>query len=182
MKKMLGLFLISILLVGCRVSTLATFEDDYPSMSNQEHVYQKANYSTALNVLLNETGVVLLAFDTKKYSCPYCQEVVPLLNEVALEEEWDVIYYLDIYDMRMQNTAEYRLLLGYLDSQTGSILEKEGVKTLIVPDVYFVKDGVIKAHHIATLTNDENRFILGLDELQQQTLQDLYRSYFELLK
>jgi hypothetical protein len=82
----------------------------------------------------------------------------------------------------MNNTTEYRLLLGYLDSQTGSILEKSGVKTLIVPDVYFVKDGVILSHHIATLTDDESHFILGLDETQKNALKDIYRAGFQALK
>ena len=137
MKKIIIFCLLALALVGCSIPQTAKFEDDYPSMKDIKHVYLKTDYTTALNVILNETGVVILAFDTKKYTCPFCLEVVPILNEIALEEEWDVIYYLDIYNMRMQNTGEYRLLLGYLDSQTNTILEKNGIKTLIVPDVYF---------------------------------------------
>lgn len=182
MKKILVILLTILVLTGCHSPEVIRFEDDYPSMKGTEHVYIKTDYSTALNVLLNGTGVVLLGFDTRKYACPYCQEIVPILNEVALEEEWMSIYYLDIYDMRMNNTTEYRLLLGYLDSQTGSILEKSGVKTLVVPDVYFVKDGVILSHHIATLTDDENHFILGLDETEINALKDIYRAGFQALK
>ncbi|MFA6627685.1 MAG: hypothetical protein WCQ80_01980 [Bacilli bacterium] len=182
MKKLIAIVLFALVLGGCHRLEVIQFEDDYPSMKGQEHVYIKTDYTTALNIILNDTGVVLFAFDTKKYACPYCQEVVPLLNEVALEEGWEAIYYFDIYEMRINNTTEYRLLMGYLDSQTNSLLEKDGVKTLIVPDVYFVKEGKIVAHHIATLYNEDNRFVLGMDSVQIHTLKDLYRSYFQALK
>lgn len=182
MKKIVFIYLLFIVLVGCSAPSTIKFEDDYPNMKNVEHVYLKTDYTTALDIILNNTGVVVLAFDTRKYSCPFCLEVIPLLNEVALAETWDRIYYLDIYNMRMQMTTEYRLLLGYLDSQTGTLREKNGVKTLIVPDIYFVKDGVIMGHHIATLCDQDDNFILNLDQDQRTELKDIYRHYFSLLK
>jgi hypothetical protein len=105
---------------------------------------------------------------------------MPLINEAALKVGITKILYLDIYEMRKNNTTEYQLLLGYLDSKVGDLIEREGVKKIIVPDLYIVKDGEIVTHHIATLKDNDGAFISDLTENQKQELIDLYELMFQL--
>lgn len=181
MKKILIVILLAFVLVGCHDRNEDPFVIDYPIMKNVEHVYVKTNYTTALNLILDGTGVLLFAFDSNLYDCPYCQTVVPILNEAAIESGWDSIYYLDIYKMRAENTSEYRLLVGYIESQVQDLLVRNEQKTLVVPDVYFIKEGQIMGHHIATLYEDE-RFIYDLNETQRLTLKNIYLDLFSRIE
>lgn len=168
------------LLGGCKSSSL-DFNKDYPMMKDVSHVYQKVDFAVAYDLFTEGTGVILLGFDSNKYYCPYCHTVIPLLNEVASEVNYPKIYYLDIYDMRMKKTKDYQSLLDLIDSQIDDLLIKDDELTLVVPDVYFIKDGVIKGHHIATIYDDENNFIINLNEEEQNVLKDIYKNLFSLI-
>ena len=67
------------------------------------------------------------------------------------------------------------MLLGYLDGAVGDLLERNGLKEIIVPDVYVVKDGEILGHHIATIKDDEGRFIYDLNDEQKEEVKAIYR-------
>lgn len=182
MKKIILTLITVMILVGCTVVPEDSFLTDYPSMQGMTHVYEKTSYTTALNTILDGTGVVLLAFDTNKYYCPFCVAAVPILNEAAIESGWGKIYYLDIYTMRMQNTSEYRLMLGYIDSKVDDLLMRGDDKALVVPDVYFIKDGVIVGHHIGTVYNEYENFVSELNETQANELKTIYLDLFKELE
>lgn len=177
MRKIAFLALIFLLatLCGCRKS--ARFEDDYPQMRGIDHVYEKVGYDDVVDALTVSPGghVIFFGFDTRYAECPYCVACVPLLNEVAIELGVDKILYIDIYTMRKERTAEYVLLLGYLDGAVGDLLERNGLKEIIVPDVYVVKDGEILGHHIATIKDDDDRFIYDLNDEQKEEVKAIYR-------
>jgi hypothetical protein len=66
-------------------------------------------------------------------------------------------------------------LLGYLDGQVGDLLERNGRKEIVVPDVYVVKDGEILGHHIATIKDDDDRFVYDLNAEQKEAVKEIYR-------
>ncbi|MDD3106825.1 MAG: hypothetical protein PHP65_03355 [Bacilli bacterium] len=180
MKRiLLMLLLIFISLSGCSSSSV---EDDYPMLKEMEHVYVKSNYAEVTEALTVKEGVniILFSYNPHLYECPFCLAVMTLINEAALKVGVTKILYLDIYEMRKNNTTEYQLLLGYLDSKVGDLIEREGVKKIIVPDLYVVKDGEIVTHHIATLKDGDGAFIYDLTENQKQELIDLYELMFQL--
>jgi thiol-disulfide isomerase/thioredoxin len=179
MKKLLIIVLFCLTLSGCQKQD---FNDDFPMMRNFTHVYEKVDYEKAFDILENETGVLLLAFDSNKYMCPYCQSVLPILNEVAIKLAYPKIYYLDIFEMRNNNTPEYQELLNYIDTQVDDLLEKSGKTALVVPDVYFIKAGKIVAHHIATLYDDNSKLVSDLNQDQILTLKMIYEEMFALIK
>lgn len=178
MRKIAFLALIIALAVfsACRKHP-PRFEDDYPMMRGVEHVYVKAGYEEVIEALTTAPGghVIFFAFDTRQYECPYCLACVPLLNEVARELGIEKILYFDVYAMRKERTAEYVLLLGYLDGQVGDLLERNGRKEIVVPDVYVVKDGEILGHHIATIKDDDDRFVYDLNAEQKEAVKEIYR-------
>jgi thiol-disulfide isomerase/thioredoxin len=175
--KAIIIFIMLCLLGGCKASSL-DFNHDYPDMKDIAHVYEKIDFKQAKTLFTEGTGVVILGFDSNKKYCPYCHAVIPVLNEVALEVGCPKIYYLDIYDMRMNNTSEYQTLLILISSQVDDLLIRNEVKTLVVPDVYFIKDGVIVSHHIATLYDESNNFIAYLSDEDKTTLKAIYQAMF----
>lgn len=182
MKKLLILLLLTLILVGCKNDNNMTFNEDFPGMEKKVHVYKKSTYTTSLNLILEGTGVLLITYDSNKAKCPYTNQIIPILNEAAIENDFDVIHYLDIYEMQQENNSEYRLLLGYLDSQVGDIQTHSGNKRLGVPDVYFIKEGKIIGHHLSTIPNKNGDYIKELNSNQKQDLKKIYGKLFSSLK
>lgn len=179
--KLIIIFIMLCVLGGCKSSSL-DFNRDYPEMKKVNHVYQKIDFKQALSIFTEGSGVVILAFDSNKKYCPYCHEVIPILNEVAIKSMYPKIYYLDIYEMRNLNTFEYQQLLQLIALQVDDLLIRNGDLTLVVPDVYFIKDGVIKAHHIATLYDENNNFIVKLNDEEKTELMTIYQEMFSYLQ
>ncbi|MFA7435101.1 MAG: hypothetical protein WC006_01895 [Bacilli bacterium] len=176
------IFLLVIFLVGCS-NGRKKFEDDYQMFKGQEHVFEKVNYKTVYEALTKEGSyVILFAYDPDLYECPYCMEAIPIINEAALQEGVDKILYLDIRTMRVERTSEYLSLIDYIDEQVDDLQTRNDNLELIVPDLYVVKDGKILGHHIATLTDDEDKFILGLDSEQREELILIYKNLFKNVK
>ena len=90
------------------------------------------------------TGVVYLGFP----ECGWCQAYVKYLNEVAKEVGINEIYYLNIKDIRANNTDKYRKIVEILGNNL--LLNDEGNPRIFVPDVTFVKDGTIIGHNCET--------------------------------
>ena len=176
MKKILILLLL-FMLAGCKSNS---FNKDFPYMKDVKHHYKKIGYDDAMSLLKNGTGVLLIAFNSNLYDCPYCKTVIPLLNE-ELYDEVDVIYYLDIYQMRTNKTQEYIELLNYLDERV-ELLERDNEKIVVVPDVYFVRNGMIIGHHIGTIYNEEKQFIIDLSKEEKEELRLIYKNLYELWK
>lgn len=124
------------------------FYREYP-LSDMKNIYYYATYDEVLEVLTKGTGIVYFGFP----ACPYCQVYAPVLDEVARERSVEKIYYLNIKDMREQNTDEYKRLVEVLDRYLE--VDETGNKRVYVPDTYFVKDGKIVGHNnsMSTLSN-----------------------------
>ena len=174
-------FLILVLfltLTGCRKipTKKELFENDYVSFKNRKHVFQKEDLNNALEILVKGSGIIVFAFNPNVRSCPYCDEALPIINEVAEELEIDKVFYVDIYMDRANNSYQYQLLYNYLTNLNNPNVGEEIALELIdntkiiVPDVYVVKDGEVLAHHIALLKNEENQYIRNLMMFKKKKL------------
>lgn len=180
MKKILMLLLLLTTLVGCNNKRKA-FEDDYQMFVGVEHVFVKEDYKTVYNVLTNksERSIILFAYNPNISLCPYCIEVLPIINEVALSLDIKKIYYLDIREMRTNRTKDYIALIEYIELQVDDLMIRNDKKEIIVPDIYVVEGGQIIGHHIATLTDEDGKFILGLNDEQKNELISIYTNLFK---
>ena len=177
--KVLFILILFSFLGGCNKK--ADFNSDYPFMKDVDHVYEKIDYDKAKQIFTEGTGVVILAFNSNKKVCPFCIEVLPILNEVAQDLDYQKIYYLDIYDMRKDNTKEYQALLNLISNQVDDLVIRDDKLTLVVPDVYMIKNGVIVGHHIATLKDENNQYLYELNDNKVNELKEIYRNLFSLL-
>src|SRR5690554_6623030 len=135
MKKILVILLLMMILYGCKAKPQPSFENDYPSMQTKQHVFEKVNFTSAINLLLEKTGVLVIGYnEVNPADDKYTAAIIPILNEVAIDLEYDKIYYLDIYNMQAENSTEYRLLLAYIEYTVGDLLEVDEQKVIITPD------------------------------------------------
>lgn len=92
-----------------------------------------------INFLETGTGIVYLGFP----ECPWCQSYVVYLNEAAKDSGIEKIYYLNIKDIRTNNTENYQKIVSLLSDILPN--DENGNKKVYVPQVVFVKKGNVVA-------------------------------------
>jgi len=121
------------------------FNRDYEQVGeNNIFVYRSAE--EIIDILEKGTGVVYLGFP----SCPWCQVYTPILNEVATDAGINEIFYLNIREIRQQNTDEYKKIVSILEQYLE--LDAAGAPRIYVPDITVVKNGEIVGHDNETST------------------------------
>ena len=151
------IFLIFILFILGVVFYVVYKKNSFSSLySNvpKDNVYKKINIDDALDLIENKTGIIYIGYPT----CPWCKSLVPILNEVAKEDEVNTIYYIDdFYSMRPdknekpKNVKEYNKLVDLLGREIVDMKSENSQFNVIkVPLVLFIKDGKIVDYHKGT--------------------------------
>ena len=132
------------------VSQNIRFYREYPNV-DQNNVYYYATYDEIVQLFTSGTGIVFFGFS----ACPWCQVYAPVLDEVARERGVEKIYYLDIREMRENNTDEYKKLVDFTQEYLEN--DENGNKKIFVPDSYFIKEGKIVGHNnsMSTLSGSD---------------------------
>lgn len=112
------------------------FAKEYSSVDN-DNVFVYRNMEEIIKILENGTGVVYLGFP----ECPWCTAYVKYLNEVALSNDVEVIYYHNVLEDRQNNTLEYQKVVSILSDYLQ--YDEEGNKRLYVPAVIGIRKGEI---------------------------------------
>ena len=115
------------------------FSKEYTTVSS-ENVFVYRNKEEILSILKNGTGIVYFGFP----ECPWCQAYVKILNEVAMEEGLEKIYYYNILNDRKENTKFYQEVVEIL--QNILPYDEEGNKKIFVPEIIAVSGGTIIEH------------------------------------
>ena len=142
MKKKILLpviFLLTIFLTACGKETISDskkFTEEYTKVP-EYNVFVYRDSSEIIKILEHGTGVVYLGFP----ECPWCQAYVSYLDEVAKETKIEKIYYLNILEIRKNNTREYQEIVSLLDNYLS--YDEEGKKRIYVPAIVAVKEGEI---------------------------------------
>lgn len=152
---------------------------------NDTNTIKYANEEKILEILDGGTGVIYFGFST----CPWCRSLVTTLAKVA-EEKNEVIYYLDILDIRSsfelkegkinklrEGSKEYYKILELLDEQLENFyLEDEAgnkydtnEKRLYAPTLVAVNKGEITGFHVGTVETQES----GYDKLTSNQVEEL---------
>lgn len=104
-----------------------------------DNVFVYKTEEEIINFLETGTGIVYLGFP----ECPWCQSYVVYLNEVAKDSGIEKIYYLNVKDIRTNNTENYQKIVSLLSDILPN--DENGNKKVYVPQVVFVKKGNIVA-------------------------------------
>lgn len=112
------------------------FSKEYDSVSS-DNVFEYKSINEIINILENGTGVVYLGFP----ECPWCKAYVVYLNEVAKENDIEVIYYYNILEDGKNNSDGYQKVVNLLSDYLQ--YDEEGNKRIYVPIVIAIKNGEI---------------------------------------
>lgn len=104
-----------------------------------DNVFVYKTEEEIINFLETGTGIVYLGFP----ECPWCQSYVVYLNEVAKDSGIEKIYYLNVKDIRTNNTPNYQKIVSLLSDILPD--DENGNKKVYVPQVVFVKKGNVVA-------------------------------------
>lgn len=144
----IGLSLVGMLFINKKESDSIKFSKEYEITENNVFVYR--NIDQIIKILENGSGIVYLGFP----ECPWCKAYVKYLNEVAIDNNMDKIYYYNILDDRKDNTEEYQKIVGILDDYLR--YDDEGNKRIYVPAVISVKNGKITGFDDETSYDTKN--------------------------
>lgn len=90
-----------------------------------------------INILEHGSGIVYLGFP----ECPWCQSYTIYLNEVVKDNGLNTINYLNIKEMRENNTDNYKKIVSLISDLLP--YDENGNKRIYVPQVVIVKNGKI---------------------------------------
>lgn len=173
-------------------------DKEYPSVDiAKKNLYYYITDSEIEELFNNGTGVLYLGFPT----CPWCRNIVSVLNEAGEEYGIDKINYYNIKTIRSSFTFDddnkliktdgneiYTFLLEKLDKflEDYSVTDnkgkavKTGEKRIYAPSVVFIKEGVVKKVVEGTVDSQKDPYIL-LNEEERKELKDKYLEGFNTL-
>lgn len=107
-----------------------------------DYIYVKSNVKEMYNKMNNgDTFIIYFGFSR----CPWCRDLMPILNEAGKKEELDHIYYVDTREKEEWKSNididDYDLFV----EKVGDYLEydENNIKRLYVPFIIFIKEGNI---------------------------------------
>lgn len=172
----------------------------YVNMSiGDDNVFVYKTGKQIVELINDSEGIIYFGFN----ACPWCRNIVPILNEVAKEEGLDKIYYLDISGIRDEyeyagsiepkqtkkgTTAYYELLKildkylekYYVKDKTGNMYGT-GVKRLYAPTVISFKNGKILSFHEGSVASQVDPTV-ALNKKEISELKDTYKKLINSLK
>ncbi len=150
-------------------------ESSVPMSVSEKNPIKYVDFSELEKTLTSGTGVIYFGFP----GCPWCRNIIPVLFEVAEENNVNTIYYANPREIKNNNMENYEKLKNMLNEYLEE--NEEGEKTLYVPDVYFVRDGKIVGHHLSSVSSQNDPYT-SLDEEQVVELKNIYQDLFDKIK
>ena len=123
------------------------FISQYPKVTSG-HKFVYAEPAEILDIIDGGDGVVFLGFP----ECPWCQQLVPIIQEAAQSEKIDKIYYLNIKESRANNDEVYQKLVTKLQDYLPK--DDDGNPRISAPDVTAYRGGQIVGRFEQEATND----------------------------
>lgn len=162
----------------------------YVFMNDDDPAFLEVSTEESLKLFVNGTGVVVYSYET----CPWCNRILPVLDEAA-KEYGITVFYVNIYSddfMALSNEeksdqiqALYQCLDPILERETDSETGEE-VPVMQVPEVVAVKDGEIMSHHMGIVDgftlDTEKLDEYQLSESQQDELKEIYLDMFRSIE
>lgn len=104
---------------------------------NEDNVFVRASDEDIVSTMREGTGVVLLGFP----ECPWCQGLLPIVDEAARNIGLEEVKYLDIRESRQNSDDTYLEIVDILSDHlpTGD----DGQPIVYVPDMTIFRDGEI---------------------------------------
>ena len=188
MKKYLSLFLAStISLCACSQPAKNINTDGKINACDIDCDDTTAKESIALNEISmdeaisyftnKKTGVLYFGFE----KCPWCQQAKPIFTDVANTYGIDIQYIKTRDDDRnlLYTDEQKKQFTPYLKDYMSN--NDDGVLTLFVPLVVYVKDGIVIDGHVGTF-EEHDAHERELTDQEKEDLKTIYINIFKQVK
>ena len=112
------------------------FSKEYTTIDT-DNPFVYVNSNRVLNILNNETGIILVGFSSNAWMQEYVREIYPILKENNITK----VYYYDVIEDRTKKTKNFRQIEDLLSKYLK--ITDMGSEYLFTPALIFVKDGKI---------------------------------------
>ena len=112
------------------------FSKEY-TIIDTDNPFIYVNSNQVLNILNNETGIILVGFSSNAWMQEYVRELYPILKENNITK----VYYYDVIEDRTKKTKNFRQIEDLLSKYLK--ITDMGAEYLFTPALIFVKDGKI---------------------------------------
>ncbi|MGL4382410.1 MAG: hypothetical protein ACRCTA_01690 [Bacilli bacterium] len=164
MKKLSVLLILILLLSSCNSKEKASVAKEYELNNKNSFVEVDAKEALAI---FKDKGIIVFAFK----ECPYCQLLIPVVNDVAQDHKIDQIYYYNLKEDRLNNTKDYQALVEVTKDYIQ--LDESNQPKIMVPHLFIIKDGNIIEDHFGVLDNRVND--------KEPLSKDEYRTLYDIL-
>ena len=163
MKKML-IAMLSVMLCACSSASAGNGCDNlvqesgtradmsgYDMLEDEDHVFYQKTMQEVLDLFAQgKSAVVYLGY----VGCPWCEEAVPVMDEVAKAKGLTICYAPTYTDGEYTITDEIEeQLFGYLNDYLEE--DDEGEKRMYVPFVFVIRNGEVVAAHEGTVESHD---------------------------
>ncbi|MGI6607363.1 MAG: hypothetical protein ACOX1F_00060 [Erysipelotrichaceae bacterium] len=179
MKKLFILVILVLTVSGCQKEKIIEYQKPtgtVSDMSGYQGLVSEQFYDITVDEVLEkiengETFIVYFGY----VECPWCNCVVPVLNEVSVENDMP-IYYLDFHSsVNSENASGMREISEFCGNNQQGL--KEGQFSFSFPTVLYIRKGELYDVHIGTVYG-HNGFTDSLTEKQRERLTYQYNKEF----
>ena len=124
--------------------------EDYPLLS-EDNVFEEVGADRIIQMIDNrEDGVIVFGFP----ACPWCQQLLPVLDTVAKKSQIYHIYYVDIKDMRDNEKSPDHEKYLYIKEKFKKVLDVERDR-INAPTIVTVTAGNVIDYHLDTVPSHQ---------------------------
>lgn len=148
----------------------------YQGFTDRDHVFRRTTMKESFRLLDEEaSGILYFGYST----CPYCLQVVPVLNELA-KKYGQTVYYIDVYNEvdRISDAELDRYMSAYADFLE---TDEDGEPVFYVPQVFVIVNGQVIDGHVgavdsfdpstqSSLTSEQSKELIYILESMIRTL------------
>lgn len=198
MKKLLMMAVCILMLAGCMQKTETKFKEydlpegefktidimnvavdmsGYQGFTDKDHVYRRTTMKESFRLVDEQaSGILYFGYDT----CPYCLQVVPILNDLAKKYN-QMVYYIDVY--HKSDTISDADVNRYLEVYEEFLLkDDEGEPVFYVPQVFVIINGQIIDGHTGAVDSFDPSTQLEMTASQREELVYLLESMVRTLE
>lgn len=121
--------------------------ENYPGVTDNKHIIKELSLKELTDKISNqETFVVVLGFP----ECPWCQAIMPEINEVGKTLGLDEIYYCNIKDARDNTESKDKIYYLGLYEYFEEVVDDEKDR-INAPTTIKINGGKLAGYHIDTV-------------------------------
>ena len=150
---------------------------EYQGFTDTNHVYRRTTMKESFRLVDEQaSGILYFGYDT----CPYCLQVVPILNDLAKKYN-QMVYYIDVY--HTSDTISDADVNRFLEVYEEFLLkDDDGEPVFYVPQVFVIINGQIIDGHTGAVDSFDPSTQLELTASQREELVYLLESMVRTLE